>query len=338
MSEMMPESLSPHMGSTPTDPGPPSDFLDCIQEIKDELAKVIEGQEKIIQEILTAFCAGGHILLEGVPGVAKTLVVRCLAAALNLSFSRIQFTPDLMPSDITGVNVYEPQSGKFYFKQGPIFSDIVLADEVNRAPAKTQAAMLEAMQEKQVTIDGVAHPLSNHFMVIATQNPLEYEGTYPLPEAQLDRFIMKIIVDYPEKNSELAMLRKMNSLGPVAAQPFSVIRSVADEARIEEMRKTVHEVEAAGAVLDYIVEITQKSRELMSLSVGASPRASVLMLHAAKALALLRGSCFVRPDEVRDVALPLLRHRVTLTPESQIEGLTPDVCIQSLIKQVTVPR
>ena len=309
-----------------------------IDRIRGELGKIIEGQEHVIEELLTAFTAGGHVLLEGVPGVAKTLTVRALAAALNLSFSRIQFTPDLMPADVTGVSIFEAHTGEFRFKKGPVFADILLADEINRAPAKTQASLLEAMQERQVTIDGVTHPLPDHFMVIATQNPLEYEGTYPLPEAQLDRFLMKVMVDYPAASAELAMLATMNRLGDKAHNPTSVIEKTINNDDVTVMRETIHQVEVDEAVLQYIVNLVRKSREMPILSVGASPRSSVMLLHASKALSRLRGNKYVRPDEVREVAPAVLRHRITLTPEAQIEGLTPDACIEQLLKQVTVPR
>jgi MoxR-like ATPase len=306
--------------------------------ITEELSRVIIGQERMVEELLTAFMAGGHVLLEGVPGLAKTLAVRCLAAALDLSYSRIQFTPDLMPADVTGVNVFDNRKMEFIFRQGPIFTDILLADEINRAPAKTQSALLEAMQEKQVTVDGANHRLSELFMVVATQNPIEYEGTYPLPEAQLDRFIMKIMIDYPYQDKELTMLEIMNRIGEKAYDPHHLIEKRAGAEQIRSLRRQVHEVETDQSILRYIIEIVQQSRSFPSLSIGASPRAAVMMLHAAKALSLLRGIPYVQPDEVQAVALPVLRHRLTLTPEAQIEGLTADECIENLLKQVPVPR
>ncbi len=306
--------------------------------IRQELGRVIVGQGRAIEELLTACIAGGHVLLEGVPGLAKTLIVRCLAATLDLSYSRIQFTPDLMPADVTGVNVFDRRTMEFAFRQGPVFADIVLADEINRAPAKTQSAMLEAMQERQVTVDGARHPLPDLFTVVATQNPIEFEGTYPLPEAQLDRFLMKIVVGYPPKDEEMAMLRTLNALGEKARGPHQLLDKQADGEQIRRMRRRVHEVEADESIMQYIVELVQASRSFPSLSVGASPRAAMMILHAAKALALLRGNPFVRPDEVQSVAFPALRHRLSLTPEAQIEGLTADQCIENLLKQVAVPR
>ena len=306
--------------------------------IREEVGRVLVGQEGLTEELFAAFIAGGHVLLEGVPGLAKTLAVRSLAAAIDLSYARIQFTPDLLPQDITGVNVFDSRSMEFLFRPGPLFADIVLADEINRAPAKTQSAMLEAMQEKQITIDGTGHPLSDLFMVVATQNPVEYEGTYPLPEAQLDRFLMKIQVGYPSRDKEIAMLATLNSLGGNAHAPHTVLGRRADAEAIRSMRRLVHEVQADSSVQEYIVEIVRRSRELASVSLGASPRAALMVLHAAKALALLRGNSYVRPDEVQAVAHATLRHRLTLTPEAQIEGITPDDCIEQLLKQQPVPR
>ncbi len=315
-----------------------NEALSVTAAIKEEIGKVIIGQERVVEELLTAFIAGGHILLEGVPGLAKTLIVRCLASVLDLSYSRIQFTPDLMPADITGVNVFDSGKMEFNFRRGPIFTDILLGDEINRAPAKTQSALLEAMQEKQVTIDGKNYPLSELFMVVATQNPIEYEGTYPLPEAQLDRFIMKILVDYPDRDTELRMLAAMNKIGEKAYAPYHLIEKKVSGKQIRTLRRQVHEVETDQSILEYIIEIVQQSRSLPSLSLGASPRAAVMMLHSAKALAILRGNGYVRPDEVQAVASPTLRHRLSLTPEAQIEGLTSNDCIANLLKQVAVPR
>jgi MoxR-like ATPase len=309
-----------------------------VTAIREEMARVVIGQEGVIEELLTAFVAGGHVLLEGVPGLAKTLAVRCLASAIDCAYSRIQFTPDLMPADITGVNVFDNRTMEFSFRKGPLFADVVLADEINRAPAKTQAALLEAMQEKQVTVDGADHGMSELFTVVATQNPIEYEGTYPLPEAELDRFLMKILVGYPSKDAEVAIVAAMNALGEKAHAPHRTISTCARARDIEAIRRLVHGVEVDQSVMRYIVEIVQQSRGLASLALGASPRAAVMMLQAAKALALLHGNQFVRPDEVQAVAFPVLRHRLTLTPEAQIEGLTPDGCIAELLKAVPVPR
>ena len=288
-----------------------AEALSLGRRVQAELERVIQGQSTAVQSLLVALTAGGHVLLEGVPGVAKTLLARSLAASLRCSFSRIQFTPDLMPSDVTGVNVFESVTGEFRFRPGPLFADIVLADEINRAPAKTQSALLEAMQEYQVSIDGQTRELPHCFTVVATQNPIEYEGTYPLPEAQLDRFLMKVTIDYPGENEERAMLRMTQALGEKALKPFSVIEPL---------------------------RLIRQSRSFASLTLGGSPRAAIMLLQAAKALAVLRGKDYVTPDEVQVMALPVLRHRIRLTPEAEIEGLTPDACIQSLLAQVEIPR
>jgi len=309
-----------------------------LADLKKSLAEIIEGQDSVIDNVIVSLAAGGHALIEGVPGVAKTLLARSLASAVRASFSRIQFTPDLMPADITGVNVFEPKAAEFRFRPGPLFADVVLADEINRAPAKTQAALLEAMQEGQVTIDGATHVLSPMLTVLATQNPIEYEGTYPLPEAQLDRFMMKIIVGYPALKSERLMITRMHQLGDQVQHPEKTVKAVLTPAQLLEIRSAAHRVEVDESIVNYIVEIIRNSRTASTLSLGASPRAGVMLLRAAKAIALVRGKSYVTPDEVRDVLFPVLRHRVRLTPEAEIEGLTADACLESLAKRVAVPR
>ena len=315
-----------------------ADVLNIGRAVQAELQRVIHGQATAIQSLLVAVAAGGHVLIEGVPGLAKTLLARSLAAALRCRFSRIQFTPDLMPSDITGVNVFDSSSHGFSFHPGPLFSDIVLADEINRAPAKTQAALLEAMQEYQVSIDGETRELSRCFTVIATQNPIEYEGTYPLPEAQLDRFLMKVIVDYPAEEEERSMLKAMQALGDKTSQAYSIIQPVASPEEILRLRAVSNAIRVDDTVMEYALRLIRQSRAFPSLTLGASPRAAIMLLQAAKALALLRGKDYVTPDEIQLMALPVLRHRIRLTPEAEIEGLTPDSCIQSLLGQVDVPR
>ena len=322
------------MGNQEVQPGK----VVLAQAIQAEIGRVVQGQAVAIQSLLVALVAGGHVLLEGVPGVAKTLLANSLAATLKCSFSRIQFTPDLMPADITGVSVFEPQTGQFRFRRGPVFADVVLADEINRSPAKTQAALLEAMQEQQVTVDGTTHPLSKSFMVVATQNPIEYEGTYPLAEAQLDRFLMKVVVPYPEEADERAMLKRTHEMGERAARPIDLIRPVASQEDLIELRRRAGATKVDDAVIDYILRLIRQSRSLPSLSLGASPRAAVMLMQSAKALATLRGRDYASPDDVRAVAAPVLRHRIRLTPEAEIQGLAPDVCVQSLMTQVAVPR
>jgi len=315
-----------------------ADVLDIGRKAQAELERVIYGQPMAIQSLLVALTAGGHVLIEGVPGIAKTLLARSLAAALRCRFARIQFTPDLMPADITGVNVFDAKTNDFRFRAGPLFADIVLADEINRAPAKTQAALLEAMQDYQVSIDGQTHELSRSFTVLATQNPIEYEGTYPLPEAQLDRFLMKIVIDYPGENDERAMLKSAQALGEKSTQPHAVVQPVIGPEDIARLRAAAHAVRVDETVLEYALRLVRQSRSFASFSLGASPRAAIMLVQAAKALALLRGRDYATPDEIQLMAPPLLRHRVRLTPEAEIEGLTADGCIQSLIAQVEIPR
>jgi len=314
------------------------DVQALLSKLKQNLWSLIEGQEQVIDDLIVVVVAGGHALIEGVPGVAKTLLARSLAASINARFSRIQFTPDLMPADITGVNVFEPKSGEFRFRQGPLFADIVVADEINRAPAKTQAALLEAMQEGQTTIDGVTHALPSILTVLATQNPIEYEGTYPLPEAQLDRFMMKIVIDYPTLEAERQVIAHMHRLGERIRHPETVIEPVLDPQKLMQIRSASNRVEVDESIVNYIVDIIRNSRTTPSLGLGASPRAGVMLLRAAKARATVRGKSYVTPDEVRDVVFPVLRHRVRLTPEAEIEGLTADACLDALTKRVAVPR
>jgi MoxR-like ATPase len=317
---------------------PGADVQALLSKLKDNLAGLIQGQEQVIDNLITVVVAGGHALLEGVPGVAKTLLARSFAASVKARFSRIQFTPDLMPADITGINVFDPKSAEFHFRPGPLFADIVVADEINRAPAKTQAALLEAMQEGQITIDGITHPLPSILTVLATQNPIEYEGTYPLPEAQLDRFMMKIVIDYPTLEAERLVIAHMHRLGERIQHPESAVEPVLDPEILLQIRSAANRVEVDESVVNYIVDIVRNTRNTSNLGLGASPRAGVMLLRAAKARALVHGKSYVTPDEVRDVLFPVLRHRIRLTPEAEIEGLTPDTCLDALTKRVAVPR
>ncbi|MBA2684888.1 MAG: MoxR family ATPase [Gemmatimonadaceae bacterium] len=296
------------------------------------------GQEGVIDEALVAFLARGHALLEGVPGTAKTLLVRVLAGALNTRFGRIQFTPDLMPSDITGINVLRDGGRTSEFRAGPVFTDMLLADEINRAPAKTQAALLEAMGERQVTIDGEARTLGDLFTVFATQNPVEYEGTYPLPEAQLDRFLLKIRVTYPSRESELGMLD--NYSRGFDAERASDVRppAVLDEAQCRELRGAVDGVKVAPEVREYIADIVRATRDDPSLTLGGSPRASVALFRTARAAALLGGRDFATPDDVKQFALPVLRHRVMVSPEAEVEGRSSDDVLDALLTRIVAPK
>jgi MoxR-like ATPase len=315
-----------------------SDVARVVEGVRQELAKVIVGQEPVLDQTAVALIAGGHVLLEGPPGTAKTLLVRAIAQAVLGEFRRIQFTPDLMPADIVGVSIYRGDSGRFDFRPGPLFADILLADEINRAPAKTQSALLEAMQESQATVDGQVHALSKVFTVFATQNPIEYEGTYPLPEAQLDRFMFKIAVSYPEADQEVQILeRYQNGFDAARLATFGIEpRTTIDQ--LAELRESVRKVQVAPAVLGYISAIVRATRNFHLLTLGASPRASVMTLQASKALAVLRGRSFVTPDDVRDIVMPTLRHRIVLKPEAEIEGTTPDQCVKQVLERVEVPR
>jgi MoxR-like ATPase len=298
----------------------------------------VVGQEAVIDESLVAFLARGHALLEGVPGTAKTMLVRVLAGALNTRFGRIQFTPDLMPADITGINVLRDGGRSSEFRAGPVFTDLLLADEINRAPAKTQAALLEAMGERQITIDGEGRSLGDLFTVFATQNPVEYEGTYPLPEAQLDRFLLKIRVTYPSREAELGMLDNY-SRGFDAERPGDVRPPpVLDEASCRELRGAVDGVKVAPEVREYIANIVRATREDPSLTLGGSPRASVALFRTARAAALLAGRDFATPDDVKQFALPVLRHRVMVAPEAEVEGRTSDDVLDALLTRVVAPK
>ncbi|HET6669101.1 MAG TPA: MoxR family ATPase [Pyrinomonadaceae bacterium] len=309
-----------------------------VAHIRDELRKVIVGQDEPIEQILIALLAEGHALVEGVPGTAKTLTVKTLARIINANFGRIQFTPDLMPSDITGTNVFNISTSTFNLRQGPIFTDILLADEINRTPPKTQAALLEAMEERQVTIDGEGQQLSPLFTVLATENPIEYEGTYPLPEAQLDRFLLKILLDYPDEADERQVVANWDAgfnsrrLDQVAIQPLP------DADAISRCRVGVSAVRMEPGVQHYAVDIVRRTRTHPFIHYGASPRASVALLLCSKALSAIRGREFVTPDDVRDISRPVLRHRLSLRAEAELDGATPDAVITDILKSAEVPR
>lgn len=299
------------------------------------LGSVVLGQEPAIREALTALIARGHVLLEGVPGTAKTLLVRSLSLALGLEFRRIQFTPDLMPSDITGVNLLA--EGRFTFRPGPIFGDLVLGDEINRAPAKTQAALLEAMQERSVTVDGTSHRLSSAFTVFATQNPIEFEGTYPLPEAELDRFLVKVVLGYPGSETEQALLQRVLG-GFEADDPTSYgLGPPLSAATLEGLRSAARRVRVEPPIVAYVASVVRATRSSPSLTLGASPRGSVALLKLAQATALLEGRGYVVPDDVKTMAPAVLRHRVSVAPELELEGVTPDAALAAILEQVDAP-
>lgn len=311
---------------------------DSLQRVEEQIGRVIIGQQNVVQQALCALLADGHILIEGVPGIAKTLLVRVIAQTLGLQFRRVQFTPDLMPSDLIGTTIYDAQSGEFRVRYGPIFANIILADEVNRTPPKTQSALLEAMEERRVTIDGVSHALPSPFMVFATQNPIEYEGTYPLPEAQLDRFLLKVVMEYPSEDEERAIL-KMHDAGFRSHQLEQVgLTPVMGAEELARIRAVVREVQVADEVRDYILEIVRRTRQNEYLLVGASPRAGIALLLVSKALAALRGRAFATPDDVKQMALPVLRHRLILKPEAEVEGLNADRILNGILEATPVPR
>jgi len=308
------------------------------QRIREEMAKVLVGQEAVLDQVLVGLLAQGHLLLEGVPGTAKTLLAKSLAHILGTGFARIQFTPDLMPSDVLGTSVFEPGSGSFRLRKGPVFTEILLADEINRTPPKTQAALLEAMEERQVTIDGQRHPLPPIFLVLATQNPVEYEGTYPLPEAQLDRFFLKVLIGYPsEAEEQQVVLRHHAGFDPHDLERAGLLR-LEDAGVIHRCREEVQQITVEPGIARYVVQVVRASRESAGCVLGASPRASVALLLAAKALAAIRGKTYVTPDDVKAIAAPVLRHRLILKPEAEIEGFSADRLVEDLLAQVPVPR
>lgn len=309
---------------------------ESIKSIRQEIGKVIVGQGQMIDLLITAILADGHVLIEGVPGVAKTLTAKLLSKVISVDFSRIQFTPDLMPSDVLGTTVFNVKNSEFEFKQGPIFSNIVLIDEINRAPAKTQAALFEVMEERQVTIDGTTYGLEHPFMVVATQNPIEHEGTYRLPEAQLDRFLFKILVDYPTLEEEIIIISGHHERHGV--QPLSEVNTVLSAAEISAFRKTVQHIHVEENLLKYVAQLIYETRDSPALFLGASPRASIAILNGSKAFAALHGRDFVTPEDIKAIALPVLRHRVLLTPDKEMEGVTPDEVVRQIIDKVEVPR
>jgi len=309
---------------------------EAVSHIYTEIRKVLVGQEELVRLLITAVLADGHVLIEGVPGIGKTLSARLISRSLSVDFSRIQFTPDLMPSDVLGTTVFNPRDARFEFKRGPIFSNMVLIDEINRAPAKTQAALFEVMEEKQVTMDGTTYPMELPFMVLATQNPVEQEGTYRLPEAQLDRFLFKIVVPYPNEQEEIDMLSRFNRND--VADPVSLVQPVLTAATISTLRKQIRGLHVEEPLLKFIARLTQATRQHKSLYLGASPRASLAIMHAAKATAALQGRDFVTPEDILEVAVPALRHRILLTPEKEMEGITEEDVIKQIIQSLDIPR
>lgn len=309
----------------------------AFSQVRTEVGKAVVGQDGAITGMLIALLADGHVLLEGVPGVAKTLLVRTLSQALSLETRRIQFTPDLMPGDITGSVVYDPQSGEFDFREGPVFTNILLADEINRTPPKTQSALLEAMEERQVSADGVTRPLPAPFLVAATQNPIEYEGTYVLPEAQLDRFLLKLVLELPERDAEIEVLRRHAAGFDPRNLAAAGVRPALDAATLAEARADVSTVTISPDVMAYAVDLARGTRQSPSVKLGVSPRGTTALIASARAWAWLTGSPGVTPDHVQTMALPVLRHRIQLRPEAELEGVSADTVLRSILQQVQVP-
>ncbi len=307
-----------------------------VDRIRAEIRKVIIGQNEFIDLLICGLLANGHVLVEGVPGVAKTLTVRILAKTIDTGFSRIQFTPDLMPADIIGTTIFNSKNSDFEFKKGPIFSNLVLIDEINRSPAKTQSALFEVMQEQQITVDGHTYPMDDPFMVIATQNPIEHEGTYRLPEAQLDRFLFKIDVGYPTVEDEVAILD--GSYRRKAAPDTEQIEAVISSDELTQQRRRVQEVHVEKEIMGYIAQLVHETRNSASILIGASPRASVYVMKAAQAWAAMHGRDFITPQDVKEIFVSALRHRISLTPEKEMEGITPDAVLKQLANKVEVPR
>ncbi|MDN5287305.1 MAG: family ATPase [Mucilaginibacter sp.] len=308
----------------------------AVEQIKDTLAKIIVGQHDSIDLLIAGILADGHILIEGVPGVAKTLTAKLIAKAIDARYSRIQFTPDLMPSDILGTSVFNPKTTEFEFKQGPIFGNIILIDEINRAPAKTQSALFEVMEERQLTIDGHTYKMQEPFTVLATQNPIEQEGTYRLPEAQLDRFLFKIEIKYPTLEEEIAIITQQHQ--QKTTDQLNLVKPVLSATDVIELRQQVKALHVETKLLEFTAKITYESRNHKSLYLGGSPRASLAIVNAAKALAAIKGRDFVTPEDIIYVAAPVLRHRIMLTPDKEMEGASPDDVIAQIIQKIEVPR
>lgn len=311
---------------------------EVAERVRREMAKAVVGQERVVDQLMVAILANGHVLLEGVPGLAKTLTVRALSRVLELAYGRIQFTPDLMPSDVVGTNVFDPRTVEFKLRTGPIFTNILLADEINRTPPKTQSALLEAMEERQVTIDGVRYQLPQPFLVFATQNPVEFEGTYPLPEAQQDRFLMKVMLTYPSREAEVEVYRRTHQGFRAQNLDELGIEKVANGELLASLRAQIQQVVVEDKIFNYIQELIAATRTSGDILIGASPRAGIALVLCSKVMAAMRGREFVIPDDVKELALPVLRHRVLLRPETEIEGLTVDRVVTGLLDAQVIPR
>lgn len=333
-----PNPVTPPVSSTPSFGAPRIDLSlinEKVNQAREEIGRYLIGQHEMVDLLLMGLFSGGHVLLEGVPGIAKTLTAKLLSHTLNVDFSRIQFTPDMMPSDIIGTSVFNMKDSEFNFKKGPIFTNIALIDEINRAPAKTQAALFEVMEERQITYDGVTYKLDFPFLVIATQNPIEQEGTYRLPEAQLDRFLFKVNLIHPNLDEEKEILKRFRNNTTI---DFDKIPSVFNSQDLQKIQETVENVRVDDSIIKYIAEITHETRIHGKIYLGASPRASLSMMKSAKAMAAMRGRDFVIPDDIQFVAYHVMNHRIILTPEAEMEGLDPQLVLQEIVKKVEVPR
>ncbi len=335
----LPPPLSPPSVTPSPSPSPsPSPLSERVDAVREAVGRAFIGQPEVLDQILIALLAGGHVLIEGVPGLGKTLLVRALAQALELDYGRVQFTPDLMPSDVSGHAVYDPKTESFKIRRGPVFTNLLLADEINRAPAKTQSALLEVMQEGQVTIEGKAFALTPPFLTLATQNPVEQEGTYPLPEAQLDRFLLKVLIDYPALEDEKRMVDAITTGRSAADFDLSQVPRVLSGAEVVALQQATAAITVDPEVIDYAVRIVAATRQWPGIALGAGPRGSIALVRAARAQAVLSGRDFVTPDDVRDIAKPALRHRIALAPELQIEGQSADDALTALLAKVDAPR
>lgn len=315
---------------------PLEELKEAVEQVKSQLSKIIIGQEEFIELLIVSLLANGHVLIEGVPGVAKTITAKLFARTLQTAFSRVQFTPDLMPSDVLGTSVFNNKTSSFEFKKGPVFSNLILIDEINRAPAKTQAALFEVMEERQITIDGQEYRMPPPFMVLATQNPVEQEGTYALPEAQLDRFLFKINVNYPELEDEVRILQTHHDRKGSA--PQSEVEPVMSPQKLDELKKQIQEIRVEEKLLQYIAEIVIKTRNHPHLFLGASPRASLAIMNASKAFAAINGRDFVIPEDIKRTLVPVLGHRIILSPEREMEGMTPKSVIEMIAQSIEIPR
>src|SRR5215510_8754740 len=309
---------------------------EAVLSIRNEIRKVIVGQDEMVKLIIAALLADGHVLIEGVPGVAKTLTAKLVARSLDTGFSRVQFTPDLMPSDVLGTPVFNPKDAAFEFKKGPVFSNIVLVDEINRAPAKTQSALLEIMEERQASVDGKTYHMASPFMVLATQNPVEQEGTYRLPEAQLDRFLFKVVVPYPSESEELSILTQFHQMGNTSV--IDIVKPVLTGEQINTLRLQIKQILIEEKLLQFIARLVHQTRNHKSIYLGASPRASLAIMNASKAIAAMQGRDFTTPDDIKEVVIPVLRHRIILAPDKEMEGVTEEEVIKQIIQGMDVPR